>query len=98
MNAAESGLLTAVAAVPLLLGAVLGYLRRPWWWGAIVAVVVALAAALLPEPEAGEPRFASGDLLFVLALALVVTMLTWLGAALGRRIPRREVGRRRVGR
>jgi drug/metabolite transporter (DMT)-like permease len=93
VNAAETGLLIAVAAVPLLLGAVLGYLRRPWWWGAIVAVVVALAAAILPEPEAGESRLASGDLLFVLALALVVTMLTWLGAALGRRIPRRTVGR-----
>jgi drug/metabolite transporter (DMT)-like permease len=93
VNAAETGLLIAVAAVPLLLGAVLGYLRRPWWWGAIVAVVVALAAAILPEPEAGESRLASGDLLFVLALALVVTMLAWLGAALGRRIPRRTVGR-----
>jgi len=93
MNVAETGLLIAVAAVPLLLGAVLGYLRRPWWWGAIVAVVVALAAAILPEPEAGEPRLASSDLLFVLALALVVTMLTWLGAGLGRRIPRRKVGR-----
>jgi drug/metabolite transporter (DMT)-like permease len=93
MNVAETGLLLAVAAVPLLLGAVLGYLRRPWWWGAIVAVVVALAAAILPQPEAGESRLASGDLLFVLALALVVTMLTWLGAALGRRIPGRKVSR-----
>jgi drug/metabolite transporter (DMT)-like permease len=92
VNAAETGLLIAVAAVPLLLGALLGYLRRPWWWGAIAAIVVALAAAILPEPEAGEPRFARGDLLFVLALALVVTMLTWLGAALGRRIPRRKMG------
>ena len=93
MNVAETGLLIAVAALPLLLGAVLGYLRRPWWWGAIVAVVVALAAAILPAPEAGESRFASGDLLFVLALALVATMLTWLGAALGRRIPGRKVSR-----
>ena len=93
MNAAEVGLLIAVAGVPLLPGAVLGYLRRPWWWGAIAAVVVALAAAILPEPEEGEPRFASGDLLFVMALALVVAMLTWLGAALGRRIPRRKVRR-----
>jgi hypothetical protein len=90
VNAAEVGLLVAAAGVPLLAGAALGYLRRPWWWGAIIAVVVALAAAILPEPEPGEARLASGDLLFILALALVVTMLTWLGAALGRRIPRRK--------
>ena len=92
MNAAEAALLLAAAGVPLLFGAVLGYLRRPWWWGAVIAVVVALAAAILPEPEPGERRFASGDLVFVVALALVVTMLTWLGAALGRRVPRRNAG------
>lgn len=92
MNAAEVGLLVATAVIPLLLGAVLGYFQRPWWWGAIIAVVIALAAAILPEPEAGESRIASEDLMFVLAVALVVTMLTWLGAALGRRIPRRKAG------
>jgi hypothetical protein len=87
VNAAEVGVLVAAAA-PLFLGAVLGYLRRPWWWGAMIAVVLALAAAILPEPEPGEPRVAGDDVWFLLALVLIVTMLTWLGAALGRRIPR----------
>jgi hypothetical protein len=77
---AEIVLLVAVVLVPLAVGAATSYLWRPWWWGAVLAVAVFLAAAIAPEPEAGESRIAAGDLVFLLVVALWVAGLTWLGA------------------
>ncbi len=82
---AEALLLLAVVAVPLLAGAAAVALGRPWWWGAALAVVVFLLAAILPEPEPGEPRVAGEDVLFLLVVAFVVVGLAWLGALLARR-------------
>jgi len=90
MGPAELVLLFAVVLAPLILGAALGYTNRPWWWGAVAAVVLFLIAAITPEPEAGEPRVAAGDLGFLAVVALVVIGLTWLGSFLGRRIAGRN--------
>jgi hypothetical protein len=83
---AEVVLLLAVAAVPLVIGAVTAYLARPWWWGAILAIALAFVAAIAPEPEEGESRLVAGDLVFLLLVALVVAGLTWLGAWIARRL------------
>ena len=83
---AEIVLLVAVVLVPLAVGAAASYLGRRWWWGAVLAVAVFLAAAIAPEPEAGESRVAAGDLVFLLVVALWVAGLTWLGAWATRRL------------
>jgi hypothetical protein len=92
VNSAEVVLLIAVIAVPVLLGVVLAHLGRPWWWGAIAAIVIFLAAAILPEPEAGEPRVATGDVLFLVVVALVGVGLVRLGAFVASRAARRRRG------
>jgi hypothetical protein len=83
--------LLALVGVPLLVGAVLGYLRRPWWWAAAVAVLVFLLFVVIPAPEEGESRVAAGDILFLLVASLIVAALTWVGAYLGRWVARRRV-------
>ena len=50
-----------------------------------MAVVVAMVAMIAPEPEAGESRFAWGDLPFVLLVVLFVTGLAWLSHLIARR-------------
>ena len=83
---AEVGLLIAVIALPIMIGAVTAYLAKPWWWGAVVAVVVFLIAAIAPEPEEGESRVAGGDIAFLVVVALIVVALTWVGARAVRRV------------
>jgi hypothetical protein len=85
---AETLLVIAVFAVPLLIGAATAYLGRPWWWGALVAIAIFVVAAIAPEPEEGESRLVAGDLVFLAVVALVVAGLTWLGAWAGRRLRR----------
>jgi hypothetical protein len=75
---------------PLLVGGVLGYLRRPWWWGAVAAVVVFLLLVIIPPPEEGESRVASGDIGFLLVASLIVAGIAWVGAFLGRWLARRR--------
>jgi MFS family permease len=43
--------LLGLVGVPLLVGAVLGYLRGPWRWAAVAAVAVFLLLVILPAPE-----------------------------------------------
>ena len=54
VNVAELGLLLAAVVLPVVLGMVSAFMRRPWWWAAIVAVVVAMVAAIAPTPEPGK--------------------------------------------
>jgi peptidoglycan/LPS O-acetylase OafA/YrhL len=86
--------LVALVGVPLLIGAVLGYLQRPWWWAAVVAVVVFLLFVIIPAPEEGESRVASGDIVFLLVASLIVAAIAWVGAFLGRWLARRRVAAR----
>lgn len=79
-------LLVFVALVPLLLGALASRLGRPWWWAGAAAVVLFVLAAVLPEPEPGEPHVAAGDVAFLLVAAPVVAGLSWLGAVAYRRV------------
>lgn len=74
--------------MPLAIGAVTEYLRRPWLWGALLAVAVFLIAAIAPEPEEGESRVDGGDLGFLLVVAILVAVFTWFGAWVTRRVRR----------
>ena len=85
MDVAELFLVLSVSVLPLVLGVLAALWRRPWWWAALGAVVVAMLAAIVPTPEAGQPRLATEDLLFLLLVALWVTGLAWLGFAVTRR-------------
>jgi hypothetical protein len=84
----EAAFLVSIVAVPLLAGAVVAYLGRPWWWAAVVAVVVLFVFAIAPAPEEGEPRVAAADIAFLVVVALIAVALVWLGAFLGRRLRR----------
>jgi hypothetical protein len=84
-------LLLGLVGVPLLVGAVLGYLGRPWWWAAAAAIVVFLLSVIVPAPEEGESRVASGDIVFLLVASLIVAALAWVGALLGGGLARRRV-------
>ena len=55
-------------------------------------MVVVLAAAIAPEPEAGESRLRAGDVPFLLVVALIVTGIVLLGARVARRLDRRPAG------
>jgi hypothetical protein len=90
VNVAELGLLLAAVVLPVVLGMVSAFMRRPWWWAAIVAVVVAMVAAIAPTPEPGEARLVAGDVPFLLIVAAVVAGLAWLGWFLTRRLRRRS--------
>ena len=83
--------LLGLVGVPLLVGAVVGYLRKPWWWAAAVAVVVFLLVVVIPAPEEGESRVAAGDILFLLVASLIVAALAWVGAYAGRLLARRRL-------
>ena len=85
VSLAELFLLLSVVVVPPVLGVVAALMRKPWWWAAAGAVVVALIAAVAPVPEAGEPRVAMGDLVFLLVVAAWVAGLAWVGFVLARR-------------
>jgi hypothetical protein len=90
MNLAELLLTLSVVALPVLLGAVTGFTGRPWWWAALGAIVLFVVAAIVPEPEAGEPRIAAGDVGFLVIVAVIVAGLAWLGCLIGRRLARRR--------
>ena len=87
---AEVGLLLAVVALPIVIGAAMSYLRRPWWWGAAAAITIFLVAALAPSPEEGEPRVSLGDLGFLIIVAIIVALLVWIGSWLTGRIRRKS--------
>jgi hypothetical protein len=80
--------LIGLVGVPLVAGAVFGYLRKPWLWAAVVAVAVFVATVVIPAPEEGESRVAGDDVVFLLVASLIVAALAWLGAFLGRRFAR----------
>jgi hypothetical protein len=82
----EAIFLASIVVVPLLAGAVVAYLGRPWRWAALAAVVILILFAILPSPEEGEPRVAAGDILFLVIVALIAVALVWVGAFLGRRL------------
>jgi hypothetical protein len=82
----EAIFLASIVVVPLLAGAVVAYLGRPWWWAALAAVVILILFAILPSPEEGEPRVAAGDIVFLVIVALIAIGLVWVGALLGRRL------------
>jgi type VI protein secretion system component VasK len=75
---AEVFLLVTTVVMPPVLGVAGALLRKPWWWAAVLGVVIAMIAVIAPEPEAGESRLTSGDLPFLLMVALWVTGLVWL--------------------
>jgi peptidoglycan/LPS O-acetylase OafA/YrhL len=81
--------LLGLVVVPLLVGGVLDYLRRPWWWAAVAAVVVFLLLVIIPPPEEGESRVATGDIVFLLVASLIVAGVAWVGAFPGRWLARR---------
>lgn len=85
MNLAEASLLLALVVLPPALGVAAALRRKPWWWAGLAAVVVAMVAAVAPQPEAGEPRVAAADLVFLLVVGLWVAGLAWLGFHLARR-------------
>ncbi len=87
---AEVGLLLAVVALPILIGAGMSYFRRAWWWGAVAAICIFLVAALAPPPEEGESRVALGDLGFLVIVAGIVALLVWIGSWLTGRIRRKS--------
>jgi drug/metabolite transporter (DMT)-like permease len=87
---AEVVLFVAVLVVPVLIGAVVRYLRRPWWWGASLAVAVVFVAAIAPAPEEGESRLVLGDLVFLAVVAAIASALVWLGAWLVGRFAKAE--------
>ncbi len=82
----EAVFLISIVVVPLVAGAAVAYVRKPWWWAALAAVVVLVALAILPPPEEGEPRVQAGDLAFLAVVALIAVALVWAGALLGRRL------------
>lgn len=85
MNLPEMFLLLAVLVLPPALGVLAALVRRPWWWAAVVAAALAMVAAIAPTPEAGEPRVALGDLVFLLVVVVWVAGLAWSGFSLARR-------------
>ncbi len=85
-------LLLTLVAVPLVLGALVGYLRSPWWWAAGVAVLLFVVFAIAPAPEQGESRVYGEDAVFLLVASLIVAALAWVGGWLGRRLARRRAG------
>jgi hypothetical protein len=86
MKLAEVFLLVAAVVLPPVLGVAAALLRKPWWWAAALAVVIAMVAMIAPQPEAGESRVTSGDLPFMLVVAVWVTGLSWLSNYVARRL------------
>jgi hypothetical protein len=90
VNVAELVLLVTILPLPLLLGVYAGASRRPWWWAGVASVVAFLLAAIVPAPEAGEPRVAVGDIGFLVAVSAFIVGMSVLGAWVGRRVTRRS--------
>ena len=86
MSFAELLLLLTLLPLPIVLGMFAAYFQKPWWWAALVAVVLAMLATIAPTPEAGQPRVAAGDLLFLLVVALWAAAVAWAGWFLARRL------------
>jgi type VI protein secretion system component VasK len=78
VSLAEVFFLVTAVIVPPSLGVVAALLRKPWWWAAVLGVVIAMVAAIAPQPEVGQSRVTSGDIPFLLGVAVFVTGLTWL--------------------
>ena len=89
VNIAELILMVTMLPLPLLLGVFAGASRRRWWLAALVSVVAFLLAAIVPTPEAGEPRVSAGDIGFLVVVAAFITGIAALGAWLGRLVARR---------
>ena len=85
---ADALFLAAAVGVPLALGLVAAYLRRPWWWAAAAAVVLFLIVVIAPTPEEGESRLTGEDAIFLAIVSLIVVALAWVGAWVGRRLGR----------
>jgi peptidoglycan/LPS O-acetylase OafA/YrhL len=83
--------LLGLVGIPVVVGAILGYLNRPWWWAAVAAVVVFLLFVIIPAPEEGESRVAGDDIVFLIVASLIVAALAWVGSLLGRRLAQRRV-------
>ena len=94
MSFAELLLLLTLLPLPIVLGMFAAYFQKPWWWAALMAVVLVMIAAIAPTPEAGQPRVAAGDLLFLLVVALWAAAVAWAGWFMARRLlagrPRRS--------
>lgn len=77
-------MLSALLPLPLLLGAALGMAHRGWWWGAAAAIVLFNVAAIAPAPEAGQPRLAGDDVVFLLICSAIIVAVAALGHWIGR--------------
>ena len=97
MSLAELFLLLTLLPLPLVLGVVAAYVQKPWWSAALVAVVLVMIATIAPTPEAGQPRVAAGDVVFLLVVALWVTAVAWAAWYLARRLLAIRRGRAAAG-
>jgi hypothetical protein len=84
MNAGNLMFASIVLAVPVVLGAALGRLGRPWWWGGLVVGALGLLVCAT-DPEEG---FVSGKNdhfpeFFLLCTAIMVGLVA-VGTVLGR--------------
>ena len=86
MSLAELVLLLTLLPLPVLLGIFAAYFHKPWWWAASAAIALAMIATIVPTPEAGQPRVAAGDLVFLLVVALWVAAVAWAGWYAARRL------------
>lgn len=86
MSPAELFLLLTLLPLPIVLGVFAAYFHKPWWSAALVAVVLVMIATIAPTPEAGQPRVAAGDLVFLLVVALWVAAVAWAAWYLARRL------------
>jgi len=91
MAVAEAVMVVAILVAPVVLGFAAGATGRPWWWAAAACVVLFVGAAILPEPEAGEPRVAVGDLGFLAVVSAFIVGLAWVASRAGRRLAARRV-------
>ena len=97
MSLAELFLLLTLLPLPIVLGIFAAYLQKPWWWAAVAAVVLVMIATIAPTPEAGQPRVAAGDLVFLLVVALWVAAVAWAAWYLARRLLASRQGRAAAG-
>lgn len=84
MSISEALMLLALLPLPLILGVAIGRADRTWWWAAAMAVVLFNVAAIAPPPEAGQPRVAGDDVLFLLVCSAIITGIAALGSWAGK--------------